>query len=90
MPLSGAKDEHFSCFHSSCQWGLKGSGQQFQKQFFFISTQNHKRGYQKFADGKKIMKMQIVLLGSNTTISKKSELVNISPWDLSTIFHNII
>ena len=22
MPLGGAKDEHFSCFHSSCQWGL--------------------------------------------------------------------
>ena len=22
MPLSGAKDEYFSCFHSSCQWGL--------------------------------------------------------------------
>ena len=20
--LTGAKDEHFSCFHSSCQWGL--------------------------------------------------------------------
>ena len=20
MPLDGAKDEHFSCFHSSCQW----------------------------------------------------------------------
>ena len=22
MPLGGAKDEHFSCFYSSCQWGL--------------------------------------------------------------------
>ena len=22
MSLGGAKDEHFSCFHSSCQWGL--------------------------------------------------------------------
>ena len=22
MPLGGAKDEHFSCFHSSCQLGL--------------------------------------------------------------------
>ena len=22
MPQGGAKDEHFSCFHSSCQWGL--------------------------------------------------------------------
>ena len=22
MPLGGAKDEHFSCFHSLCQWGL--------------------------------------------------------------------
>ena len=22
MPLSGAKDEHFSCFYSSCQLGL--------------------------------------------------------------------
>ena len=25
MPLGGAKDEHFSCFHSSCQWGLSPS-----------------------------------------------------------------
>ena len=24
MPLGGAKDEHSSCFHSSCQWGLRG------------------------------------------------------------------
>ena len=23
MPLGGAKDEHFSCFHSSCHWGLR-------------------------------------------------------------------
>ena len=23
MPLCGAKVEHFSCFHSSCQLGLK-------------------------------------------------------------------
>ena len=23
MPLGGAKDDHFSCFHSSCQLGLK-------------------------------------------------------------------
>ena len=22
MPQGGAKDEHFSCFHNSCQWGL--------------------------------------------------------------------
>ena len=22
MPLGGAKDKHFSCFHGSCQWGL--------------------------------------------------------------------
>ena len=22
MTQGGAKDEHFSCFHSSCQWGL--------------------------------------------------------------------
>ena len=22
MPLGGAKDEHFSCFHSSCPLGL--------------------------------------------------------------------
>ena len=22
MPLGGAKDEHFSCFHRSCQLGL--------------------------------------------------------------------
>ena len=25
MPLGGAEDEHFSCFHSSCQLGLKYS-----------------------------------------------------------------
>ena len=25
MPLSGTKDDHFSCFHSSCQLGLKMS-----------------------------------------------------------------
>ena len=25
MPLGGAKDEHFLCFHSSCQLGLIGS-----------------------------------------------------------------
>ena len=23
MPLGGAKDEHYSCFHSSCQWVLR-------------------------------------------------------------------
>ena len=23
MPLGGDKNEHFTCFHSSCQWGLK-------------------------------------------------------------------
>ena len=23
MPLGGTKDEHFSCFHSSGQWGLR-------------------------------------------------------------------
>ena len=23
MPLGGAEDEHFSCFHSSCQLGLR-------------------------------------------------------------------
>ena len=23
IPLYGDKDEHFSCFHSSCQWGLR-------------------------------------------------------------------
>ena len=22
MPAGGTKDEHFSCSHSSCQWGL--------------------------------------------------------------------
>ena len=22
MPLGSTKDDHFSCFHSSCQWGL--------------------------------------------------------------------
>ena len=25
LPLSGAKDAHFSCFHSSCQLGLKAT-----------------------------------------------------------------
>ena len=28
MPVGGAKDERFSCFHSSCQWGLRS------KQFY--------------------------------------------------------
>ena len=23
IPIGGNKDEHFSCFHSSCQWGLR-------------------------------------------------------------------
>ena len=25
MPLGGTKDEHFSCFHRSCQLGLRGA-----------------------------------------------------------------
>ena len=25
MPIDGSKDVHFSCFHSSCQWGLSQS-----------------------------------------------------------------
>ena len=31
MPLGGSKDEHFSCFHSSCQLGVHG-------QFFFAAA----------------------------------------------------
>ena len=48
MALSGTKDEHFSCFYSSCQWGLRQTWLARQYELFenpvywFVLTQSEK------------------------------------------------
>ena len=43
MPLGGAKDEHVSCFHSSCQWGLSKLPK--WTNLKWISLESYKWGY---------------------------------------------
>ena len=47
MPLGGAKDEHFTCFHSSCQLGLIKNHPNFVQPKLILHYQIHacnKRG----------------------------------------------